>query len=504
MPIDPNIYGSIRPVAPADPMQTLAQISAMQNMQQQRAEAQQRIQINQAAEERLSQSAALEDQKRKEALELQQTLRSAFQNSTTPEGQIDIPKVSKYLIDNGHGDAVPGIQEKLLQAQQAIATYQESAGKNEKAARDAIGGIAAGVLQMPKEQQIVGVQNGLAWLQGFNVLSPQQTTTIINQIRDAPENLDTILNVAVKQSPEQQGLINAAPKPQIVGPQGGTVLNPDQTTTVIPPSVEQQPTAAGLAVKAANGDPHAAAALRLLHPPAGSGGTGGYSQDDVKLTVQGMKNGSLPPLLPGRASPSYNAIMAEAQRQGFDLSRAATDWVATQTHVKTLNNAQQTRLNQSINALPDILDTVQALADKWNGGQYPLLNRANLAAAKNGVYGPEVASVATQLEAQIADAAADLGNVYMGGNSPTDYALRLAQTSLSGSWDRKVLTDMVKLAKQNVQVRRNSINNTGVQGASADNLYAPPSPGVQPPPVVPPPANTNTRTPAFKDAFSPK
>jgi methyl-accepting chemotaxis protein len=131
-----------------------------------------------------------------------------------------------------------------------------------------------------------------------------------------------------------------------------------------------------------------------------------------------MKAGTLPPQLPGRASKEYVAIMAEAKRQGFDLASAATDWTATQKHIATMNGAQQLRLNQSINALPDMLDSVDALASKWKGGKFPILNKANLALAKGGAYGSDVASIANQLDAQIADVTADLGNVYMGGNSP--------------------------------------------------------------------------------------
>lgn len=192
---------------------------------------------------------------------------------------------------------------------------------------------------------------------------------------------------------------------------------------------------------------------------------------DVKETVAGMKDGSLPPLLPGRATKEYLATMAEAHRQGFDLAGANTDWIATTKHLATMNGAQQLRLNQSVNALPDLLDTVDTLASKWKGGRFPLLNKANLAAAKNGVYGEDVASVARQLDAQIADVTADLGNVYMGGNSPTDQALSLAGKSLSGDWSQKTLTDMVALARKNVTIRQNSIKHTGVAGASADNPY---------------------------------
>jgi len=203
------------------------------------------------------------------------------------------------------------------------------------------------------------------------------------------------------------------------------------------------------------------------------GGAPVASTSDVALAVQRMKDGTLPPMLPGRATKEYMATMAEAKRQGYDLATAATDWAATQKHIATLNGNQQTRLNQSINALPELLDTVDALAAKWKGGRFPILNRANLAAAKNGAYGDQVATVARQLDSQIADITADLANVYMGGNSPTDHAIELASKSLSGDWSEKVLKDMVALARKNVTIRQNSIRNTGVQGASAGNQYAP-------------------------------
>lgn len=216
--------------------------------------------------------------------------------------------------------------------------------------------------------------------------------------------------------------------------------------------------------------------LAMDQPPASS---------DVSDAVTGMREGTLPPQLPGRASKEYVALLGEAKRQGYDLAGAATDWAATQKHVATMNGAQQLRLNQAVNALPEMLDSVDSLATQWKGGKFPILNKVNLALAKGGAFGPEASSIANQLDAQIADVTADLGNVYMGGNSPTDHALSLAEKSLKGDWDEKVIHDMVKLAKQNVQIRRNSINNTGVAGASADNPY-----GNQRPPAAPsaPPA----------------
>ena len=195
------------------------------------------------------------------------------------------------------------------------------------------------------------------------------------------------------------------------------------------------------------------------------------SAADVKEAVQAMKEGKAPPILPGRATREYTAMIAESHRQGYDLASAALDWSATQHHLSALNSTQQLKLNQSINTLPGLLDSVDALASQWKGSQFPVLNRANLALAKNGAYGEAVASVARRLDAQIADVTADLGNVYMGGNSPTDQALQLAARSLSSDWSEKVLKDMVALARQNVATRLNSIKTTGVAGGSATNPY---------------------------------
>lgn len=201
-----------------------------------------------------------------------------------------------------------------------------------------------------------------------------------------------------------------------------------------------------------------------------------YEQSDPKAIAQAIMRGDREPETGNLGRPIGAAVDTELAKAGYNKAAAITDWKATQKHIASMNGPQQLRLNQSINALPELLDTVDALAAKWKGGQFPVLNRANLLAAKNGLYGKDVASVARQLDSQIADVVADLGNVYMGGNSPTDHALDLARKSLSADWDQKVLHDMVGMAKKNVGIRRNSIVNTGVSGASQNNTYAPPPP----------------------------
>jgi hypothetical protein len=213
--------------------------------------------------------------------------------------------------------------------------------------------------------------------------------------------------------------------------------------------------------------------------------SGGGSGSDVHEAIAGMKDGTIPPQLPGRASKEYTAMMAEAHRQGYDLAGAVTDWAATQKHIATLNGAQQTRLMQAIDSLPAMLDRVDDFAAQWKAGGFPLLNSAHLKLAKGGAYGTKAATIANGLEAQIADVTADLGNVYMGGNSPTDHALDLASRSLKAEWSEPVLHKMVTLARDNIQTRRNSILHSQPVGASAGNPYAPP-PAASAPAAAPP------------------
>ncbi len=208
-------------------------------------------------------------------------------------------------------------------------------------------------------------------------------------------------------------------------------------------------------------------------PPAAGGSSGSGASSDAEAIAGAIERGEQPPDVKGlyrNAAP----VRAALARKGYDMTAANLDWQATQRHVATLNNSQQTRLRQSINTASQSLDVIDDLAKKWDAGRFPILNKANLMAAKNGAYGKDAASIATQLDGQITDVTSELGNVYMGGNSPTDHALQLAGKNLSASWDKKVLLDMTQLARTNLKIRNNSMMNVGVAGARPSNIYAPP------------------------------
>jgi hypothetical protein len=204
--------------------------------------------------------------------------------------------------------------------------------------------------------------------------------------------------------------------------------------------------------------------------------------DDTAAIGDAIIRGEAPPTLQGLYSKGA-AVRAYLAKKGFNLADAQLDWMATQRHVAALNGAQQTRLHQAIDNAAHSLDVIEDLAKQWDAGRFPALNSVVLKSAKAGVLGPQAASIATKLDAQIADVTSELANVYMGGNSPTDHALQLAAHNLNAAWSKGTLIDMVNLGRKNLQIRANSMRNIGVSGGGAmpGNVYAPTAPPVAPP-----------------------
>lgn len=381
----------------------------------------------------------------------------------TPEARL-IPQIEKSFEDAAKRKA--DFDKVIADTAKSSADTQAAQEKIAEAHANYLGGLSADVAKHDYDPTAFFHAVALAHKDGM--IDTQTAGQAIALGIQTPDQIKPFVDARIAASPEQRKILEAAAAKAAVPPKQYEVTVPGPNGQPIKKLVSEAALQAGVPEYKA--------------PPASTASPSALN--DVKDAVAGMMEGTIPPMLPGRASKEYLATLAEAKRQGYDLQAAVTDWNATQKHIATMNGAQQLRLNQSINALPELLDTVDDLASKWKGGRFPTLNKANLALAKGGAYGDEVATIARQLDSQIADVTADLGSVYMGGNSPTDHALELAGKSLAGEWSEKVLRDMVALARKNVTIRRNSINNTGVQGVGSENPYVPPP--VVPPPVTPP------------------
>ena len=189
----------------------------------------------------------------------------------------------------------------------------------------------------------------------------------------------------------------------------------------------------------------------------------GLAKDDASAIADAIEAGAQPPDTAGLfrlAGP----VRAELARRGYDYTKANLDYQGAKRFVSTLNGPQQTRLRQAISTASNSLGVIEDLATQWEGGKFPLLNRAQLTAATNGALGSQAQQIATNLQAQITDVVSELGNVYMGGNSPTDHALQLAGKNLSADWTKAQLLSAVKLARENLRIRANSMTSLGAAG----------------------------------------
>lgn len=197
----------------------------------------------------------------------------------------------------------------------------------------------------------------------------------------------------------------------------------------------------------------------------------------IPETVEGIINGNIPP---DRAGLGRNAgwlkIQAQLSKRGFNLARAELDWKAAESYVRGINSAQQIRLRETAQTLQQMIPDVQ---EKYNAFHKILadsgvrvFNKAELTAAK--ALPGKAGEAARALDVQIADMVSELGQTYMGGNSPTDHALELAQKNLSGDWNEEQFKAALDLLRKNLGYRTNAILNAGVAGSTENSPYNPP------------------------------
>lgn len=198
----------------------------------------------------------------------------------------------------------------------------------------------------------------------------------------------------------------------------------------------------------------------------------------IDQNVIGIMNGSLPPPVStsgiGGSSKQMLAIKAGLEKNGVNLSQLALDWSATQKYIQTANSSQQVRLKQAIGSVQQGIGQLRTDANAWNAGGFAPLNAVNMKAALNGVYGQNAQQIAADFQQQATIIQDELGQTFMGGNSPTDKALGLAGQVFNTSWSNTTLNSSLDQLDQNLNFRLNAINNVQVGGlGGSDNPYSP-------------------------------
>ncbi len=214
-------------------------------------------------------------------------------------------------------------------------------------------------------------------------------------------------------------------------------------------------------------------------------------QKDITDSVKGMFEGLVPPekLASFRDVTRVNAeITRQSRESGMNYPELQLEWDATKKFVQNMQSNQQIRLQQSIEFGLQAVNDLKKLSQDYVRGPFPALNKAQLALAMNGAFGatPEEradnAKKATVFNQQLTDLVADLGTIYLGGNSPTDHGLQLAEKNLNSNWTVDQLNAAIDNVDKLLKFRKNAIMTAAptFQGKQGTSYYPRPNYSAQP------------------------
>lgn len=467
---------AIEPQQQPDPLSQYGKLQSIQALSAQRQQ-QQALDPGQLELQRQAIEAAKQENAQRTLVANQtKAMNDAFQGALTPDASTGVPtfdrnKILTSISASGNGSLVPKMTETFNQIDKNATELAEAKDKHAAATQDYFGALASEVKANGYSPAALGVALAHATANGYG----PQAQQIQQQYAQDPNSIKKWVDQAIAGSPKQR---------EVSAQEMSAQARKDQADKEARPP---QPTEAALAVAAANGDPKAEAALKRLDQSRREGRPviNNMGATDAKDIADAIENGDQPPTLQGlyrNAGP----VRAELARRGVPIAKMETDWKATQKYISTLNGPQQTRLRQAISSASDMADKVDSLYQEYHtlvgDAGMKAFNKVGLAAAKN--LPGRAGAVATALDAQISDLTADLGNVYMGGNSPTDHALGLAGKNLSSDWNKQTFEEGLKQIHANIKIRQNSITHGAPAGLSGETNYlTPDAPSTAAPPT---------------------
>lgn len=198
---------------------------------------------------------------------------------------------------------------------------------------------------------------------------------------------------------------------------------------------------------------------------------------DYAELVKGINAGTIPVPQSRGFTGNYAKLLTEARKQGVDINGINFKQQALTRHYASLNSADQLRLRQAINTTVPSLDVIseysQALTKAMPRGEVNFLNRANIVAASNGVYGPKARDAARKLLGEISLVRGEVAQVMRGGHAPTNEAFQEVRDVLDGNWSQGGLDAAIVNAKRNMNIRLNAIENTEALVPSVQGGYTP-------------------------------
>lgn len=455
--------GGFQPVRINPPQQTdllgsVGKLMQLRQMQQQAQAAPVELQRQQEA----LKSEQMQNQQQQRDMEDQQKIRDAFMQAGG-----DMDRTIDLAAKSGvQPKTIFALKAQYLDQKTKLATLDKDTLANHAKQAELVGGTAQSILALPPEQRLPAAQQSIQSFAQQGILPPDQAQQLLQGLPQDPAQLEQFLKLHALAGMSSKDQLDTELKKRSTAAQ--------EMTAQARATAAGKPTEASLANQVAGGDPQKALNILAEQKRAGRANVNIMTPNDAKDIAEAIKNGDQPPTLQGlyrNAGP----VRAELARQGVPLAKMETDWKATQRFMASANSTQQLRLQQSISSASDLLPKLEQLYSEWKQlapvSGFKVANHAALVAMKN--LPGRAGAVAMALDTQIAELTADLGNIYMGGNSPTDQALKLGAKALSSEWGPEAFEEGIKQAKLNIGIRANSMRHAAPVGLSGTTNYAP-------------------------------
>ena len=192
--------------------------------------------------------------------------------------------------------------------------------------------------------------------------------------------------------------------------------------------------------------------------------------DDVQAIVAGMASGEQPPDLT-RLYGKAAAVRAEAQRQGLPLAKMQMEWQQAQRQVASLNAPQMVKFVALGQSVVNTINEVKDRAAELDLGEYPLLNKAQLAYLVQTQGETKEGQAAAQYLTAVNTLREEFANLAEGANAPTEPVWKLANTQINENYGAAQLNASLDEIQRLINYRLNAIPGLKQFGPGSANPY---------------------------------
>ena len=189
------------------------------------------------------------------------------------------------------------------------------------------------------------------------------------------------------------------------------------------------------------------------------------SKQSIEDDVEGIATGKLPPdLTKVVARRDLTTVAGKLAKRGLDLKQLALDYQAEQSFIKSINSTQQVRLRQLIPSVTQGIGELDNLNEEFKRTGVKAFNKATMEYYANGGGTKKQQELSQKFISQMTVLADEMGSIFMGGNTPTDRSLDMAQKLFRGDFNDTAVKAANEQVKRNLGYRANAIESVSAIG----------------------------------------